>query len=514
MELFCPYCKEMPFVNFSFIKKGKIMAIIKCKCGRKFHDLSTFIVEYTNILKINKNENSILTEKNKIKSDKSLNYFCETCFKNLYNDINLEHEGHKLIKIDKNNLISEEEFIIITKNLEKAKHKVRKYLPEMRDMLLKECSKKTEKIEIENLSEISLYKNNLLIKFIELVYNLYTYNKKNNTLTYQIILNLKDNSDFNLNKYNLDMKNIKKERFISFLKTSLIICCNSYIKRLYKNYLKQKEELLKMILKLKPLKEINNDETPLKIEEILKSNSSIYYGEKSTINNLAYGRGFLICANGSHYFGYFKNDFFQNGFGKSINNDGNIYFGQFKEGLANGYGRYTTKSGNKYKGEWKNNKLEGFAFISCDNEEQIFYGEMKKGVFNGIGHLFNAKGMLYEGEFKDGKMNGTGMIIYKNKKQYLGELKEGNKTGYGIMKWPTEEKYEGLWEKDTFKFGQYSWPNGNIFLGNYQNDSINGFGTFYSSSLGTIETGLWNNGKRDNILHKDTIPSTRYLAFL
>ena len=182
--------------------------------------------------------------------------------------------------------------------------------------------------------------------------------------------------------------------------------------------------------------------------------------------------------------------------------------------MANGYGRYTTKSGNKYKGEWKNNKLEGFAFISCDNEEQIFYGEMKKGVFNGIGHLFNAKGMLYEGEFKDGKMNGTGMIIYKNKKQYLGELKEGNKTGYGIMKWPTEEKYEGLWEKDTFKFGQYSWPNGNIFLGNYQNDSINGFGTFYSSSLGTIETGLWNNGKRDNILHKDTIPSTRYLAFL
>ena len=73
--------------------------------------------------------------------------------------------------------------------------------------------------------------------------------------------------------------------------------------------------------------------------------------QKSSINNLAYGRGFLICANGSHYFGYFKNDFFQNGFGKSINNDGNIYFGQFKEGLANGYGRYTTKSGNKYKGD-------------------------------------------------------------------------------------------------------------------------------------------------------------------
>jgi hypothetical protein len=512
MEFFCPNCEEMPIVNFSFIKKGIAMAIIKCKCGRKFHDLSTFIVEYTNILKTNKKTNAI---NNKIESDKSLQYFCETCFQNIYCENISEHQGHKLIKIDKNDpIITEEKFNKITIELEKAENKVMKYLPNLRDMLLKECSKKSEKVEIQNLSDICIYKNNLLIKFIKMVYNLYKYNKNIHTLTYQMMINLKENVDFNLNKYNLDIKNIKKERFISFLKSCIILCCNSYINRLYENFMKEKEELLKMILKQKPISETNNDKTPLKIDEMMKSNSSIYYGEKSTINNLAYGRGVLICANGSHYFGYFKNDFFQNGLGKSINKEGNTYFGQFKEGTANGYGKFTTKNGNKYIGEWVNNKLDGFGYISIDNKEQMFFGEIKKGLFNGIGQLYNKKGFLYKGGFKDGKMDGTGMILYKSQKKYLGELKEGNKEGYGIMIWPTEERYEGSWENDSFKFGYYSWPNGNIFLGDFKNDSVNGFGTFYSCALGTIETGSWKNGKREEINHKDNIPSTRYLTFL
>ena len=516
MELFCPNCREIPLIKFSFIKKGKVMIIIRCKCGRTFDYLTTFIVKYTNILKIEEN-NDIKNFQNNyaIKSDKGLKYFCETCFQNIYNENISIHEGHKLIKIDENSIISDEHFDTITKNLEEAEDKITKYLPKMIDMLLKDCKKKFDKIEIEYLSQICLYRNNLLIKFLRLVYNIYKINKKNNTLNYQIIYNLKENSDYNLNKYNLDMKHIKKERFISFLKCCLIICCNSFINRLHKNYVKDKENLLKLIYELKPLKEIEKDDTPLKIEEkIMKSNSSIYYGEKSTINDLAYGRGLLICANGSHYYGYFKDDFFQNGFGKSVNKDGNIYLGHFKKGLANGIGKFITKNGNIYEGQWVDNKLDGFGYISCDNKAQIYFGELKRGIFSGIGELINKSGILYKGEFKDGKMNGTGMITYKTKKQYLGEFKEGIKNGYGIMKWPTEEKYEGLWEDDTFKFGEYFWPNGNVFFGHFHNDTVNGYGTFYNGALGTIETGVWKNGKRDDINHKDTIPSTRYLAYL
>ena len=111
-------------------------------------------------------------------------------------------------------------------------------------------------------------------------------------------------------------------------------------------------------------------------------------------------------------------------------------------------------------------------------------------------------------------MDGIGNIDYANKKNYIGEFKEGYKNGYGIMSWPNGEKYEGSWSKDTFKFGIYHWPNGNVYVGNFKNDSVNGYGSFYSSLLGTIESGIWKDGKRENIYDKETIPSTRYLSFL
>ena len=513
MDLICRKCNEMPLIKFSFIKEGKIIVIINCKCGRTFHDISTFIAEYTNILKLNKNKNSI-NSKNKPQSDKNLIYWCETCFQNIYNELNQKHKGHILIKIDKNfPIITEKEFEKITEKLKLAENKIKKYLIEMKDMLLNDCKNESERKEIDFLSETNMYLNDILLKFLKLVYNLYLINKKNNTLTYQIIQNLKLNCDYNLNKYNLDLKNISKERFFSFLKSCMILCCNSFINRIYENFVKDKEELKKLIFSLKPLNELNKDEIPIFIDEIIKSNSSIYYGEKSRINNLANGRGFLFCASGSHYFGYFKDDFFQTGFGKTINKNGNTYLGQFKEGLANGIGKFITKNGNIYKGYWKDNKLNGYGNICWDNGKS-YNGEINKGIFNGIGELYYKNGNIYRGELKNGRMDGTGMILYKNKKVYKGQFKEGSKNGFGLMTWPTQEKYEGSWENDSFKFGEYFWPNGNIYFGNFQNDYVNGFGTFYNRALSTIETGLWKDGKRVDINDKDTIPATRYLCFL
>ena len=541
MELFCQSCNKMPLIKFSFIKEGKILVIINCKCGRKFHDVSTFIADYTNILKTEKEKEINNNEKeneNKINIDDDLIGFCETCFENIYNNNsnnNSEHYEHKLIKINKESLlISNEEFEKISENLKLAENKILKYLPEMKDMLLKDCKSDKEKKEIECSAEINIYKNNLILSFLKLVYNLYSINKEKKTLTYQIIQNLKDNCDYNLNKYNLDLKNICKERFLSFLKSCMILCCNSYINKIYDNYIKNREELKKMILDLSPYKEVpkekskendkeintkndkdkeKEEEPTIFIDEIIKSNNSIYYGEKSKKNNLAYGRGFLYCSSGSHYFGYFKDDFFQSGYGKTINKNGNIYLGGFSDGVANGPGKFMTKNGNVYKGFWSDNKLNGIGFINWENGKS-YIGEINKGIFNGIGELYYKNGNVYRGEFKNGRMDGIGKIVYRNKKEYLGEFKEGSKSGFGIMKWPTEEVYEGSWEKDSFKFGQYIWPNGNIYFGNFENDSVNGYGTFYSSSMNTIETGIWKDGRRVQITDKENIPSTRYLSFI
>ena len=109
MNLLCPYCNEMPLIKITFIKKGSVLVIVRCKCDRKFHDLSTFVDEYiTNI----KNDQNDLIKENTYSQNK-LTYFCETCFLNIYeDDINIieRHKGHKLIKIDKdnNNIITRE----------------------------------------------------------------------------------------------------------------------------------------------------------------------------------------------------------------------------------------------------------------------------------------------------------------------------------------------------------------------------------------------------------------------
>ena len=154
MNLLCPSCNEMPFVKITFIKKGSALAIIKCKCGKKFHDLSTFVAEY--IIKANKEEkegdNIIKDNQNK------LLYFCETCFLNIYDDtdISREHQRHKIIKIseDNNNIITKEEFDKISINIKKATDKINDYIPKMKDILLNDSKNKEEKIEVIKLSKI------------------------------------------------------------------------------------------------------------------------------------------------------------------------------------------------------------------------------------------------------------------------------------------------------------------------------------------------------------------------
>ena len=178
MNLLCPSCNIMPLIKITFIKKGTVLVIIRCKCGKKFHDLSTFISEY--IIKQENEENSSINE-NTVAENKPL-YFCETCFINIYTkeEINTEHKDHKLINIDKDNLniITEEEFNSISINIKKATEKINDYLPKMRDMLLDNSKNKSEKIEVNNLAKNSIYINNLLLEFLWLVFYFYQKKKK------------------------------------------------------------------------------------------------------------------------------------------------------------------------------------------------------------------------------------------------------------------------------------------------------------------------------------------------
>ena len=42
-KLICQKCSKMPFIKICYIDEGKIIISIKCKCGKKFDDLTISI---------------------------------------------------------------------------------------------------------------------------------------------------------------------------------------------------------------------------------------------------------------------------------------------------------------------------------------------------------------------------------------------------------------------------------------------------------------------------------------
>lgn len=96
--------------------------------------------------------------------------------------------------------------------------------------------------------------------------------------------------------------------------------------------------------------------------------------------------------------------------------DGQVYEGEFKEGLKHGKGSCIFSNKQKYNGYFVMGKYEG------------------KGEF------IWEDGMKYVGDFKDNKINGEGEWIWPNGDVYKGNFVEGKCEGYGVER-KKMEKY-------------------------------------------------------------------------
>ena len=83
-----------------------------------------------------------------------------------------------------------------------------------------------------------------------------------------------------------------------------------------------------------------------------------------------------------------------------------------------------------------------------------------------------------------------------------GEVFEGNyendtKTGYGKMTWSGGSVYEGNYENDAKNgYGKMTWSGGDVYEGNWKNDYQNGYGKLTWSD-GDIYEGNWKNGAKN-----------------
>lgn len=217
--------------------------------------------------------------------------------------------------------------------------------------------------------------------------------------------------------------------------------------------------------------------------------------------------GKRVYANGDLYEGELKNDL-REGFGKYIKVV-YVYEGQFKDNLEDGVGKCIYGSGLVYEGECKKGEQHGVGKLTWPNGDR-YEGEFveneygSKGKFtyaNGNRLEFDKKctkyilknGTAYEGEFiklnphfkttfiwTDG--NGTFVLPHKmgtltslNGELYVGEFHEGNRQGHGFQKYANGACYMGDWKNDKHEgFGMYSFPDREVQIGNFKNDQFEG----------------------------------------
>ncbi|XP_062861557.1 alsin isoform X3 [Trichomycterus rosablanca] len=179
------------------------------------------------------------------------------------------------------------------------------------------------------------------------------------------------------------------------------------------------------------------------------------FSKEGRLKNAAYGGRWLL---GKPY-----------GIGDLKWPDGRVYYGNFKNGLEDGFGDYmmpnmALKTFDRYKGHWKEGKMHGF------------------------GTYRYATGEVYEGSFQDNLRHGHGMLSSGRQASsstssvFVGHWVNDKKTGYGIFDDITKgEKYMGMWQDDQRQgTGVVVTQFGLYFEGQFNNNKMTGTGLLFS----------------------------------
>ncbi len=159
----------------------------------------------------------------------------------------------------------------------------------------------------------------------------------------------------------------------------------------------------------------------------------------------------ITWKDGSEYIGECKNKEL-NGYGVYTFPDKSVYSGFWKHSCKHGLGTLRYNDGTSYKGTFINDMISGDGVLSydiTDEGKQIYIGEFRNGLMNGYGKLYyhnkttGEYELEYIGYFKNNTFNGIGMCFHKNgNKFYEGHFAKGKPCGEGILYDEEGEKRE------------------------------------------------------------------------
>lgn len=142
----------------------------------------------------------------------------------------------------------------------------------------------------------------------------------------------------------------------------------------------------------------------------------------------------------------------------------------------NGKGRDYYENGKiKYEGNFLDDQYEDKEAKFYYENGDLYIGEFKNGIQNGNGILYSTK---YEGKYLNGKYS-NGKLYYGNGDYYIGPFKNGKKEGKGEEYYKNGKlKYKGKFEDDKYEDddGKFYYENGEVYTGQFQKGRIFGKG--------------------------------------
>lgn len=106
---------------------------------------------------------------------------------------------------------------------------------------------------------------------------------------------------------------------------------------------------------------------------------------------------------------------------------------------------------------------------------------------------------MYQGFYQNASKEGQGEYRWPDGNRYLGEWSQNMLNGRGLFIWHDERLYLGDW-KDNMMHGEgiYKWGDGRIFMGQYKDDRKEGLGVYLWAD-GRAYNGEWHQGKQHGV---------------
>ena len=179
-----------------------------------------------------------------------------------------------------------------------------------------------------------------------------------------------------------------------------------------------------------------------------------YEGE--IFDGQANGEGIKTYKDGRTYTGKFKNNK-REGYGKLLRPDGTQFIGNYKNDLQEGFGTNINKEGKELKALFNKGKaLKGKAIMYFNEPNfnlmdfsEVYEGDFRDNIREGYGKFTMSNGDRYEGEFQNDSYNGKGKYYWQNGNIYEGGFKNYKKEGRGKLTFFNGIIMDCLWKDDN-----------------------------------------------------------------